>query len=201
MKKFTRKDENKKKRIAGGGWRRPKGITNKMRLNRKGHTPNVRPGYGSDIKSKNTFDGLDIVTVFTVDELLSLNPKVHCVVLGRVGKQKKLDMIKKADELKLKIVNLKVDAFKKGVEDFFAERAKASKEKLEALKKKEAELAKAEKDKVDAKKAEKEKADAKNSEDNKSASKKVVDGSEDELSDDKKAKAEKQEKDKILTKK
>ena len=182
VKKFIRKDMHKKKRIAGSGWRKPKGITNKRRLNRKGHSANVRPGYGSPDNKRNTFEGLKIVTVYNVAELESIDPKLCAVVIASVGKQKKLDLVKKAEELKFKIVNLKVDKFKENVQNFFDLRKKVSKEKVEEKKKKEAELKELEK-KADSKKKVEDKAEEK------------------ELSDEEKQKLEKKEKDKILTQK
>ena len=183
VKDFIRKDANKKKRISGTGWRKPKGITNKKRLNRKGHSANVRPGYRSPVGERNFVNGLEIVYVNTLSALKNVNPKSQCVVIGRVGKQKKLDLISEAKKLKLSIVNLDVDKFEKNVKEFFDERIKASKEKLEAQKKREEELKKKEaKDKDDKKKE----AEAKE---------------EKELSDEEKQKLEKIEKDKILTKK
>ena len=182
-KKFVRKDINKKKRISGGGWRKPKGITNKMRLNRKGHPSNVRPGYGSPDAERNKVAGLEIVSVYNVSDVEKIKPKNQCVVIGRVGKQKKLDIIKKAEELKLTIVNLKVDKFKESAQDFFDARQKLSKEKLDEKKKKEEELKK----EAEKKEAEKKKSEAKEE--------------KEQLSDEEKQKQEKKEKDKILTQK
>jgi large subunit ribosomal protein L32e len=176
IKKFIRKDVNKKKRIANTGWRKPKGITNKKRLNRKGHSANVRPGYGTPNKEKNKINGLQIITITKITELENINPKTECVVIGRTGKQKKLDMIKKAEEKKITIMNLKTEEYKKRTEEFFAERQKTSKQKTEKQKVKEEELKKAEKKKEE-KKEDKE-----------------------EISEEEKQKKEKQEKDKILTK-
>lgn len=181
VKKFIRKDANKKKRIAKTGWRKPKGITNKMRLSRKGHLPTVKPGYCSPTQEKNKADGLHIIKVSNLAELEKINPKTQAVVIGKAGKQKKLDMIKKAEELKIKIINLKIDKFKDSTENFFNQRQKVSKEKIEEKKKKEAELKEAEKKKAE-EEAKKEK-------------------EEPELSDEEKKKQEKKEKDKILTQK
>ncbi len=185
VKEFIRKDMHKKKRISGSGWRKPKGITNKRRLNRKGHSANVRPGYGSPGSERNKVGLLEIVTVYNIRDFDGLNPKSHCVLIGRVGKQKKLDLIAKAEELAFKIVNLQVDKYKKDAEAFFAERKESSKAKDEEKKKKEAAAKEAEKDK-----------EKKKAEDDKAKEEK-----EEELSDEEKKKLEKKEKDKILTQK
>jgi len=174
MKRFTRKDITKKKRISKSGWRKPKGITNKKRLNRKGHSANVRPGYGTPNAEKNKKANLEIINIKNLQELEKINPKTQCVVIGRCGKQKKLDLIKTAEGKKIIIVNLKVEKYKENAKEFFAKREKATKAREEELKKKE-----------EAKK------DAKKKEDKKE---------ETEISDEEKQKQEKAEKDKILTK-
>jgi len=181
MKKFTRKDITKKKRISDSGWRKPKGITNKKRLNRKGHTANVRPGYGTPNAEKNKKASLEIITIKNLQELEKINPKTQCVVIGRCGKQKKLDLIKTAEEKKITIINLKVEKYKENAQEFFAKREKVTKARAEELKKKEEE---AKKDAKDKKKEDK-------TEDKKE---------ETEISDEEKQKQEKAEKDKILTK-
>jgi large subunit ribosomal protein L32e len=181
-KKFIRKDVNKKKRIANTGWRKPKGITNKMRLNKKGHSANVRPGYGTKDTERNKISGLQIITVRNIFELEQINPKTQCVVIARVGKQNKLNMIKYAEEKKIIINNLKVEKYKELTTNFFVQREKASKQKTEKQKAKEEDLKKIEKKKED-KKQEKEVKDAK-----------------DEISEEEKQKQEKLEREKILTK-
>jgi len=177
MKKFTRKDITKKKRISNSGWRKPKGITNKKRLNRKGHSANVRPGYGTPNKEKNKKAGLEIIIITNIQELEQINPKTECIVIGRCGKQKKLNIIKKAEEKKITITNLKVETYKEKTKEYFAQREKTTKTRAEEQKKKEEEA------KKDTK--------SKQKEDKKE---------ETEITDEEKQKQEKAEKDKILTK-
>jgi len=178
--KFTRKDITKKKRIANTGWRKPKGITNKKRLNKKGHSPNVRTGYGTPNKEKNKINGLQIIKINNLKELSSINPKIQAITIGKTGKQKKLQIIKKAEEQKITIINFQTEKYKQETEKFFAEREKLNKNKLEQAKKKQDE------------KIEKEKQKKKQDEQNKNEEK--------ELTLEEKQKIEKQEKDKILTK-
>lgn len=139
-KKFIRKDAHKKKRIANTSWRKPKGITNKMRLNRKGHSINVRPGYGTPNKEKNTKQGLQIIQINNTQELEQINPKTQCIIIGRTGKQKKLELIKLAEEKKITIINLKINEYKKQTEEYFKERQKSQKQKTEKQKTKEQEI-------------------------------------------------------------
>ena len=62
-KDFKRKDLHKKKRLPDK-WRKPKGITNKMGLKRKGHKVKVSPGFGTKNSDKGTHrSGLKIITI------------------------------------------------------------------------------------------------------------------------------------------
>lgn len=180
-KKFIRKDAHKKKRIANTSWRKPKGITNKMRLNRKGHPTTVRPGYGTPNKEKNTKQGLQIIQINNTQELEKINPKTQCIIIGRTGKQKKLELIKIAEEKKITIINLKINEYKKQTEEYFTERQKSQKQKTEKQKTKEQEQEKKNKEQQKTEEEKKQK--------------------QQELTEEEKQKQDKKEKDKILTKK
>jgi len=178
-KKFIRKDVHKKKRLSLV-WRKPKGITNKRRLNRSGHAPCVRPGYGTKASDRGkTKQGLIIISVATLDQLKKIDTKTQAALLAGVGKKRKTELMKEAEKLKITLVNFNSKLFKEKAEKFLAEKKKDSEKKKEALKE-------AEKD------AEKKK-EVKKLEDKTE--------SEEEQSQEEKKKAEKEEKDKILTKK
>jgi large subunit ribosomal protein L32e len=131
VKKFIKRDINKKKRLQAN-WRRPKGITNKKRLNRKGHSPNVRPGYGTKAadRGKNKA-GLMIVSVATLAELKKINPKTQAALLSGVGKKRKLELVAEAEKLKLTLVNFNAEAYKKEAEKFLSEKKQGSAKKKE----------------------------------------------------------------------
>lgn len=172
-KTFVRKDAHKKARISNT-WRKPKGIQNKKRLNRKNHGINVRPGYCSPVSSRGKHKtGLEIVPVISIESLKSIDPKTQGVLILKTGKKTKMEIIKEAEKLKIQILNLDVAKYKESVEKFLADRKDTAtkREKKEAQKKKESLD-----EKVDNKK------------------------DEPELSAEEKKKLEKEEKDKILTK-
>jgi ribosomal protein L32E len=177
-KKFIRKDVHKKKRLSLV-WRKPKGITNKRRLNQSGHAPCVRPGYGtkSSDRGKNK-QGLMIISVATIDQLKKINPKTQAALLAGVGKKRKIELMNEAEKLKITLVNFNPKLYTEKVEKFLAEKKKDSEKKKTEVK--EAKIA-------EEKKKEK-KAEAKKE-------------AEEEQSEEEKRKAEKEEKDKILTKK
>ncbi|MGV8168564.1 MAG: eL32 family ribosomal protein [Candidatus Nanoarchaeia archaeon] len=169
-KKFIRKDTHKKKRLPLN-WRKPKGITNKKRLNVSGHTPNVRPGYGTKNteKGKNK-QGLMIIQVSTLEELKKINPKTQSALLSGVGKRKKLLLIEEAEKLKITLTNFNANKYKAKVQEFLSAKKQES-----AVKKTE-------------KKTLEEKAEAE--------TKEIKE--KEEITPEQKKKEEKQEKDKIL---
>ena len=64
-------------------------------------------GYRSPVKLRNLHpSGLKEVIVHTANELEGLHPKVHAVRIGRrVGDRKRLDLIERADDLGLHVLN------------------------------------------------------------------------------------------------
>ena len=104
--KFLRQNWFRLKRL-GKKWRRPKGRHSKLRrsFKAKGFKPN--PGYGSP-KSVRGFHpcGLREVLVFRPQDLEKIDPKTECVrISSSVGKKKRMEILKKAEELKIKVLN------------------------------------------------------------------------------------------------
>ena len=94
----------KKKQV----WRKPTGRDNKMREKRKGFPVVVSIGYGSSDKKK-------LVVVNNLKDLE--NVKVKEVVIGNVGKKKRQEIIAKANEKKIKILNRYLKEDKKSSEE------------------------------------------------------------------------------------
>ena len=89
----------KKKQI----WRRPTGRDNKMRERRRGHPARVEVGYK---KSKKDV----IKIIYNLSELNKIK-KDQIVVVGKVGKKKKMEIVKKSQELKIKLKNINPKSF------------------------------------------------------------------------------------------
>lgn len=81
-------------------WRKPKGRDSKMRLNIKNHPKTVSIGYKSP-KNKDPTPTL----VQNVKQLNNLD-KSSTIILAKVGAKKKLELIRAAEEKKIKILNL-----------------------------------------------------------------------------------------------
>jgi len=144
--KFVRQESNKKKAL-GSKWRRPKGLQSKLRLSKAGHRKKVSIGYGSSNKTKNLDpSGLKRKWVYNLDDILNVQKDEGIIISSSVGNKKRLEILKKAKEQKIKILNIRdidgkikqitesVEKKKKEAEEKDKERKKA---KEEAEKKKE----------------------------------------------------------------
>ena len=129
---FIRQDAHKKVKL-GEKWRKPKGIQSKMRLHRKGYRKSVSKGYKSPVLIRGALsNGLFPVYVDNLSKLESVDPKTQAIIImAKTGIRKKIDIIKKAQELKINIANVK-DPIKylKEVEDKQKQKAEAKKQKV-----------------------------------------------------------------------
>lgn len=105
-KKFFRQDYMRhlklgKKRKKLQKWRKPKGRHSKMREKRKGY-PNA-PGIGYKIPKS------EIKTFTLINNLKDLNKPISSQIIlsGKLGAKKRIEIIKKASSMRLKIHNIK----------------------------------------------------------------------------------------------
>ncbi|MBU2589714.1 MAG: 50S ribosomal protein L32e [Nanoarchaeota archaeon] len=158
-------------------WRNPKGYHSKTRRKFRGKGKSPNPGYGSPRALKGlTLEGLNIVRVSNLNDLKKLDVKNDAIVIARVGQKKKVELLKRLLELKIKILNvLKPEEFVKKIEDE-AMKKKEEKKSREDKKKKEKEerLKKAE----EKKKKEEDKTEEEKQEEAKEEKKKVLEKKE-----------------------
>ena len=88
-------------------WRRPKGINSKIAQKKKGKLPMPTIGYGAPKKMKYLHpSGLREVLVNNVDDLMKANAGKEAVkIASAVGKKKRSEILKKAEEMKIKVLN------------------------------------------------------------------------------------------------
>jgi large subunit ribosomal protein L32e len=88
-------------------WRRPDGISSKMRRNFKYRPSKVRIGFRGPKNVRGLHSsGFEEVIVYNVNDLEDINPKKQAARIGStVGTKKRLDIEKKADELDIRILN------------------------------------------------------------------------------------------------
>ena len=141
---FIRQDYQRRKRIGRKlKWVKPKGVHSKIRHKFKGWRKMPSPGYKSPVivKSLHT-SGLRIVLVSSLNDMKKINAiKEGAVISGSVGMRKRLDILRKAKELKVTILNLNANEQIKKIEEFVSMKKKTAKKeeekKAKAVKKEE----------------------------------------------------------------
>ena len=98
----------KKKQI----WRRPTGRDNKMREQRRGKPALVAIGYSTNKKERGKIDNKTPIIVKNVSQIEKIQ-KNQIAILGKVGKKNKIEIAKKAKELKIEIYKFNPEKFLK----------------------------------------------------------------------------------------
>ncbi len=104
--KFLRWPSKSLKKLKSA-WRRPKGINSKIAEKRKGKQPMPNPGYGAPRNTKYLHpSGYKEVRVENVKGLEKVDIKKEAVrIASAVGERKRAEIVKKAEEMKLKVLN------------------------------------------------------------------------------------------------
>ena len=106
--KFLRQESWRYIRV-GYSWRKPKGSDSKMRLRKKGWPSLVKIGHRSPVKARGLHpSGFNDILVFTNQDLERLNRETDAVRLASgLGARKRREIVDRANELGLKILNLR----------------------------------------------------------------------------------------------
>ncbi len=104
--KFARQNAHRKARVSES-WRKPKGEDSKQRLKKKYMGAHPTPGYGQSKKVRGKHPcGLVEKIVHNLTELSGLDKKIHAVRIAHpVGKKKRTEIIKAAEEKGIKVLN------------------------------------------------------------------------------------------------
>lgn len=104
--KFRRDGFGKKPQISDS-WRRPRGLHNKQRRQKKAKGAHPTPGYGSPVLVRGMHpSGFLEVRVFTPDELTGIDPATYAIRIGAtVGGRKRAIILEKANSAGLKVLN------------------------------------------------------------------------------------------------
>ena len=98
----------KKKQV----WRKPTGRDNKMREKRKGYPAVVSIGYRSNRELRAKLKEKIPVKVYCIKDLEKIIEN-EIVIVGKIGKRKKIEMVKKAKEMKIEMYNINPKKFLK----------------------------------------------------------------------------------------
>ncbi|MBI2141227.1 hypothetical protein HYU16_02275 [Candidatus Woesearchaeota archaeon] len=187
---FRIQNSNDPRKRFAGRWKRPKGLQSKMRERRKGNPRYIEPGYGSPREVRGTTaEGFFPVVVRSLGDIAGVKEGAGIVISAAVGMRKKAVLIGAAAGRKLRLLNVNAEEF-----------AKKTAGLISLRKKRRSELMQKRKVKGETKKP----AAATAAAAKPSAAAADVQGNgkdiEAKLSDEDRKKAEKVEKDKILTK-
>jgi large subunit ribosomal protein L32e len=107
--KFLRQDWHSLKRLKRVKWRKTKGSQSKMRRGEKGKAAMPHVGYRTDKKTRSLHpSGFREVIVHNLSELQGIDTKKEAArIASKVGKKKRKEILEKAKELKIKILNPK----------------------------------------------------------------------------------------------
>ncbi|MBS3150989.1 hypothetical protein J4443_01245 [Candidatus Woesearchaeota archaeon] len=134
-------------------WRRPRGIHSKLRLNKAGHIKKPSQGFRAPRKER-------IPSTTFIEGIKDLvNAKPSILLSSKLGLKKKLEILKRAGELKLNVLNIKnIDEFiSKANESMEKKRQEKKKRRTDKKKSKEKAVKETEKKKQEEKKSEPEK--------------------------------------------
>jgi large subunit ribosomal protein L32e len=103
---FLREEWFRYKRISRN-WRRPDGITSKMRINKKYRPSRVRVGFRGPKKVRGLHpSGFEEIIVYNVTDLEKINADTQAARIGSsVGTKKRVAIAEKAKELDIRLLN------------------------------------------------------------------------------------------------
>lgn len=105
--RFSRLGKRRKKKQV---WRRPTGRHNKMRDKKRGYPPLVSIGYRSKKEERGKIEKMTPIRVNNLKDLEKIK-KDNIISIGRMGKKKKIELCKKAQEKGIKIYKINLRKF------------------------------------------------------------------------------------------
>jgi large subunit ribosomal protein L32e len=140
---FNRSETHRFPRL-GEKWRSSKGIRSKMRLKKRSRAAIVETGYrGPTVARGLRSNGKSEILVSNVEDLTKVNSESQVARIdAAVGKRKRLEIIDKAKELKIKIVNIRMSDKPSSLPEKPMEKSKKTEKKAEEAPEEEKEEAK-----------------------------------------------------------
>jgi large subunit ribosomal protein L32e len=120
MTKFLRRLTHRFSRLGKGRkklqkWRKPTGRHNKMRKKRRSYAATVSIGYGSAKNSKGKIQNKTPKIIYNIKEMEKVG-KDEIAIIGKVGKKNKIELLKKAREMKVQVYGINPEKFVKKME-------------------------------------------------------------------------------------
>jgi ribosomal protein L32E len=110
--KFTRHAPHRKARLMNKSqWKKPRGLHNKMKDNKRGSLPKVSDGYRTPQEVRGLhISGLAIVHVSNVEQLKGVNAQTQGVVIASVGAKKQLAILHECAKQSIRVLNHKTES-------------------------------------------------------------------------------------------
>ena len=127
---FIRQDNPKRPKLSDK-WRKQKGIHSKIRHHFKGRRKMPSPGYKSPLETRGLHAaGLCMIMVHSPKEVSMIKKDSQGIIIPRtVGAKKRLEILKTAKSLNVRVLNLDSDKAIKKIEDFMnSKKGKTTKE-------------------------------------------------------------------------
>ncbi len=115
-------------------WRRPKGRHSKTREKMKGYPMPVEIGHAKDKKVRGKIQEKNPVIIYNANELNNIK-KHEIVIIGKVGKRKKIEIAQKAKEMKISVFNVNLKKLMKTANKKTEEMKKTTETKVKETKK------------------------------------------------------------------
>lgn len=107
--RYSKIGKRRKKKLK---WRKPTGRDNKMRDKRRGYPASVTIGYSGEKKGRGKIEDKTPVIIKNASQIEKMQ-KNQIAIFGKIGKKKKIEIAKKAKELKIEIYKMNIDKFLK----------------------------------------------------------------------------------------
>jgi len=112
MKRFLRQDYMRHSRLGKSRkklqkWIKPKGRHSKMRKMRRSYPPSPTVGHKSPKAEKGKLKGYIPILISSANQLNKLGKDNGIILSKKLGARKRLELIKKAEEMHLKILNVR----------------------------------------------------------------------------------------------
>jgi large subunit ribosomal protein L32e len=133
---FIRQDNPKRPKL-GDVWRKPKGIHSKIRHHFKGRRKMPSPGYRSPVGVRGLHaTGLEMIRISSPNDVGAVSKESQGIIIPKtVGKRKKAEILKKARDAGVQVLNHDILQSIKNIEDFMASKKKNAKEEKKPAKK------------------------------------------------------------------
>jgi len=135
--RFLRRDWDKKSRLGMGRrkklvWRRAKGRHSKIRQKWKGYSKSPSVGYKSTKAVRGFVKGKKAIMIYSISDLEKVKGNEVGIVSSKLGNKKKIDLAKKAVQLKTIFANFNAEKF---LEEINKKKGEAKKEEKTEAKK------------------------------------------------------------------